>query len=49
VGEIQNGHTEETSVELVPLADLPRTLREGQITSALVIAALYWFELEGRP
>ena len=49
VAEIQNGHTEETAVELVRLADLPQALRSGQISSALVIAALYWFELEGRP
>jgi len=48
VGEIQNGHTEETAVELVPLAQLSETLRAGKITSALVVAALYWFELEGR-
>ncbi|HXZ84105.1 MAG TPA: NUDIX hydrolase [Myxococcota bacterium] len=48
VAEIQNGHTEETSVQLVPLAELPATLRSGEISSALVVAALYWFELEGR-
>ena len=47
VAEIANGHTEETVVELVPLADLRETLRAGRVTSALVIAALYWFELEG--
>ena len=46
VAEILNGHTEETVVELVPLAELRETLRAGRITSALVIAALYWFELE---
>ncbi|HTO56096.1 MAG TPA: NUDIX hydrolase [Myxococcota bacterium] len=45
VAEIVNGHTEETVVELVPLAELPATLAKGRITSALVIAALYWFEL----
>jgi ADP-ribose diphosphatase len=49
VGEIQNGHTEETAVELVPLASLRESLRAGRISSALVVAALYWFELEGRP
>jgi 8-oxo-dGTP pyrophosphatase MutT (NUDIX family) len=46
VAEIMNGHTEETVVELVPLAELRETLRAGRITSALVVAALYWFELE---
>jgi 8-oxo-dGTP pyrophosphatase MutT (NUDIX family) len=46
VGEIANGHTEETVVELVPRAALRETLLAGRITSALVVAALYWFELE---
>ena len=32
-------------VELVPLWALHQTLRDGRITSALVLAALYWFEL----
>ena len=46
VAEIANGQTEETLVELVPRAALRDTLRAGRITSALVVAALYWFELE---
>jgi len=33
----------------VPRARLRETLRMGLISSALVVAALYWFELEGRP
>src|SRR5262245_33819391 len=45
VAEIQNGHTEETVVELLPRAELHDALRGGRISSALVIAALYWFEL----
>ena len=48
VAEIANGHTEETTVELLPRAHLHDTLRSGRITSALVIAALYWFELADR-
>jgi ADP-ribose diphosphatase len=48
VAEILNGHTEETVVELLPRARLHDTLRSGRITSALVIAALYWFELAER-
>jgi ADP-ribose pyrophosphatase len=48
VAEIQNGHTEETVVELVPRAQLRELAREGRISSALVIAALYWFELYER-
>jgi 8-oxo-dGTP pyrophosphatase MutT (NUDIX family) len=45
VAEIRNGHTEETVVQLVPRAELRAHAREGRISSALVIAALYWFEL----
>ncbi len=45
VAEIENSHTEETVVELVPRAALRRAALEGRISSALVIAALYWFEL----
>lgn len=45
VAEIQNSATEETIVELLPLADLGKTLRSGGIDHALVVAALYLFEL----
>ena len=45
VAEIQNGQTEETVVELIPRLELRTLAREGRISSALVIAALYWFEL----
>jgi 8-oxo-dGTP pyrophosphatase MutT (NUDIX family) len=46
VAEIRNGHTEETVVQLVPRAELRAHARAGRISSALVIAALYWFELD---
>ncbi len=45
VAEIQNGPTEETVVELLPLAKLQETVRNGGIDHALVVAALYVFEL----
>jgi hypothetical protein len=45
VAEIQNSATEETVVELLPLAELPALLRGGGIDHALVVAALYAFEL----
>ena len=49
MAEIQNGHTEETVVELLaPRAELHEALRAGRISSALVVAALYWFELYER-
>ena len=44
-GEIQNSPTEETMVELLPLSDLPEMLRSGGIDHALVVAALYAFDL----
>ena len=43
--EIQNSATEETLVELVPLASLHDLLQRGAIDHALVVAALYSFEL----
>lgn len=42
--EIQNGPTEETTVELLPLAELSGALSRGEIDHALVHAALYAFE-----
>ncbi len=45
VGEIQNSATEETIVELLPLTRLRESLRRGEIDHALVVAALYAFEL----
>ena len=43
--EIQTKSTEHTMVELLPLAELPGVLREGGIDHALVVAALYAFDL----
>jgi 8-oxo-dGTP pyrophosphatase MutT (NUDIX family) len=47
VGEIANGETEETSVELVPLADARRLVAEGRVHHALVVASFYLAELKG--
>ena len=46
VAEIQNTQLEETSVELVPVAEIPDRLRQGGIDHALVVAALYWYALD---
>jgi len=46
VAAIQNSSTEETVVERVPAADLPRLLTEGAIDHALVVAALHWYALK---
>jgi ADP-ribose pyrophosphatase len=35
--------TEDIEVQIVPIADIPRLIREGKITHALVIAAFYWY------
>lgn len=43
--EIQNSSTEHTTVELLPLRELPDVLRAGGIDHALVVAALYAFDL----
>jgi len=45
-GEIQNGETEQTVLELVPAAEIPAKLRAGEIDHALVIAALHWWALD---
>ena len=45
VAEIRNGETEETVVELLPAALAADKVRAGEISHALVIAGLYWFEL----
>jgi len=42
---IQNSATEETLVELVARRELPALLRRGAIDHALVVAALYAYEL----
>ena len=39
----QQDSTEDIEVKIVPLAEIPRLIRDGQITHALVIAAFYWF------
>jgi len=45
LGEVENQGLEETAVELVPVADLDRRLREGEIRHALVVAGLLWWRL----
>jgi ADP-ribose pyrophosphatase len=45
VAPIQNSALEVTAVELLPLSALTDTLRSGAIDHALVVAALYAFEL----
>jgi 8-oxo-dGTP pyrophosphatase MutT (NUDIX family) len=48
VGDLQSDETEEIRVVLHPVGDVPRLLREGLITHALVVAGLYWYlEREG--
>lgn len=42
---IQNSATEETTVELLPLDRLQATVQAGAIDHALVVAALYSFEI----
>lgn len=45
-GEIQNSPTEETVVELVPVAKISERLRAGHVDHALVIAAFHWWSLD---
>ena len=45
VADIANTETEETAVELLPLAVLNDTIRSGGIDHALVVAAFFAYEL----
>jgi 8-oxo-dGTP pyrophosphatase MutT (NUDIX family) len=46
VNEVRNESTEETHVELVPLARMREEVRAGRVEHALVIAVAYLYELE---
>ena len=46
VAEVHNESTEETHVELVPLAALREEVRAGRVNHALVIAVAYLYELD---
>lgn len=48
VAPIRNGATEETVVELVPAARISELLGAGAITHALVVAGLFWWDLDRR-
>ncbi len=48
VADVQNTEFEETHVELVPRAEIPRRVRAGDVDHALVLAGLYWFEIAER-
>jgi ADP-ribose pyrophosphatase len=37
---------EDIDVVLVPLSEIPRLIREGEITNAMVILAFYWYFME---
>jgi ADP-ribose pyrophosphatase len=45
VAEIRRESTEDTYIELVPRCDIRARVRAGDIDHALVVAALYWWEL----
>jgi 8-oxo-dGTP pyrophosphatase MutT (NUDIX family) len=45
-GAILNSEKEETSVELVPVAEIPARVRAGEIDHALVVAALHCWALD---
>jgi ADP-ribose pyrophosphatase len=37
---------EDIDVVLIPLSEIPRLIREGEITNAMVILAFYWYFME---
>jgi ADP-ribose pyrophosphatase len=44
VGEPKPDHAEDIAVRLVPLADIPRMIKSGEITHGIVIGAFYFFD-----
>jgi len=48
-GAQQQDEKEDIEVRLYPLSEVPRLIREGQITHALVLAAFYRFYMEYQP
>jgi ADP-ribose pyrophosphatase len=46
IGEQKQDEKEDIDVILKPLAEIPRMIREGEITHALVIAAFYRYYME---
>ncbi|TEU12174.1 MAG: NUDIX hydrolase [Anaerolineales bacterium] len=40
---------EDIEVVLVPLSEIPRLIRQGEITNAMVILAFYWYFMEHQP
>ncbi|MCG6536176.1 MAG: NUDIX hydrolase [Syntrophales bacterium LBB04] len=49
VGQLAQDEREDIEVVLQPLSEIPRLIREGAISHALVIAAFYRFYMEYRP
>jgi ADP-ribose pyrophosphatase len=49
VGQLIQDEREDIEVVLQPLSEIPRLIREGAISHALVIAAFYRFYMEYRP
>jgi 8-oxo-dGTP pyrophosphatase MutT (NUDIX family) len=48
VAEPKLDHSEEVAVELVPVAQIPRLIQEGQIDHALCVAGLLWWLQAGQ-
>jgi len=48
VAELKLDHAEDICVRLVPLADISRMVREGEITHGIVIGGFYWLEMHLR-
>jgi 8-oxo-dGTP pyrophosphatase MutT (NUDIX family) len=47
-GALRGVGLEQTSVELVPVDEVPERVARGEIDHALVVAALYWWDLDRR-
>lgn len=44
VADLKLDHAEDICVRLAPLADIPRMIRDGEITHGIVIGGFYWLD-----
>jgi 8-oxo-dGTP pyrophosphatase MutT (NUDIX family) len=44
VAALDLDHAEDIAVRLAPLADIPRMIREGEITHGIVIGGFWWLD-----
>jgi ADP-ribose pyrophosphatase len=49
VGTQEQDEREDIEIVIRPIEEIPRLIREGEITHSLVLAAFYWYYMEYQP